>query len=185
MFGKLLTIGVFGSILALIKWMASAALVNAGWEGTVILGAKNDKTRTLRLKFDEAVVTDHTTAVAAMTAFLTDLAGVSAGVVKSYTITSRAIEDAYNRPTSDEAEWRDTALIVVDIEDEPLKTANLQIPMPLLAIFRGTAGTLMDEVDVADTALINYVANWRATNGLTLSDGEKAGLVIYNGRRLS
>ena len=161
------------------------ALTNAGFEGTDILGAKNDKTRTIRLKFDGTVVTDYAEAVTAMTAFLADLAGVSAGVVKSYTITGRAIEDAYNRPASDEAEWRDTAIVTIDIEDQPLKTANIQIPMPLLAIMRGTAGALMDEVDTADPALINYVANWRPTNGLTISDGEKAGLVIYNGRRLS
>lgn len=161
------------------------ALVNAGFEGTVILGAKNDKTRTIPVKFDPAVVTDYDEAVTAMGLFLTDLAGVSAGVVKSYTITGRAIEDAYNRPTSDDAEWRDTALVIVDIEDQPLKRGQLRIPMPLLAIMRGSAGILMDEVDTSDTALINYVANWRATNGLTISDGEKAGLVIFEGRRLS
>lgn len=159
------------------------ALTNAGFEGKVILGAKNDKTRSINLKFDTAIVTTYDEAVTAMGLYLTDLAAVSAGVVKSYTITGRAIEDAYNRPTDTDAEWRDTAMIVVDIEDQPLKTGTLFIPMPKMDIMRGTAGVLMDEVDVADTALINYVANWRATNGLTISDGEKAGLVIYKGER--
>ena len=183
MFAKLASVGVFGAILFVIRWLASAAIVNSGFEGKVILGSKNDKTRSVNLKFDPAVVTDYDEAVTAMGAFLTDLAGVSAGVVKSYTITGRAIEDAYNRPTDTDAEWRDTAMLVVDIDDQPLKSGTLFIPMPKIDIFRGTAGVLMDEVDVADTAVINYVANWRATNGLTISDGEKAGLVIYKGER--
>lgn len=160
------------------------ALTNQGWSALVILGAKNDKTRAIRLKMD-ATVTDETGAAAAITAFLTDLAGVSAGVVKSYSLTVTSVEDAYNRPTSDDAEWRDTAQVVTDIEDQPLKAATIRIPMPLIGIMRGTAGELMDEVDVADAALIAYVDNFRAAGKFTVSDGEKVGAVIKTGKRVS
>ena len=182
--GKLFLAGI--AILGyFVSKLWSGALVAAPFEATIILGAKNDKTRTIRLKADTTVVTDYATAVTGMTAFLTDLAAVSAGVVKSYTITGRAIEDAYNRPTSDEAEWRDTAQVVIDIEDQPLKTANLLIPMPKIGIFKNPAGTGMDEIDDADADLIAYVANFRPAAAWTVSDGEKAGLIIKGGERLS
>lgn len=183
MFGKMASLGIVGVFLFVVKWVMSAALVNSGFEGKVILGAKNDKTRSVNLKFDPATVTSYALATTAMTDYLTDLAAVSAGVVKSYTITGRAIEDAYNRPTDSDAEWRDTAIVNVSIEDEPLKTGTLQIPMPKIGIFRASAGELMDEIDVTDTDLIAYVANWLAAGSLTISDGEKAGIVIYNGKR--
>lgn len=181
---KLFLLG-FAILGSLVKWMWSGALVAAPFESVIILGAKNDKTRTIRLKADPAIVTDYDGMVTAITAYLTDLAAVSAGVVKSYTITGRAIEDSYNRPTDTDAEWRDTAQVVVDIEDQPLKTANILIPMPKIGIMKATAGEGMDEVDTADTDVINYVANFRATNPFTVSDGEHAGLVIKKGERLS
>lgn len=159
------------------------ALVNAGFEANIVLGTKNDKTRTIRLKHKAAIAT-HAAAVTAVTDFLTTLAAVSAGVVKSYTVVSRAIEDAYNRPTDADAEGRDTAQVVVGIEDEPLKRANILIPMPKIGIFSAAAGTLMDVVDIADADLIAYVENWRTTGDFEISDGEAADALIYSGKRL-
>lgn len=159
------------------------ALVAAPFETRILLGTKNDKTRAIPLKANTAVVDSYAEAVTAVEAFLLSLAKVSAGVVKSYSITGRAVEDAYNRPTSDEAEGRDTAVVVVGIEDEPLKRASIFIPMPKIGIFRGTAGSLMDEIDIADADLIEYVTHFRTGGAYSISDGEQADVLIYSGER--
>lgn len=159
------------------------ALVNAGFECSVLLGAKNDKTRVIRLKGD-ATLTTYDLTVTALVAFLTDLGAVSAGKVKSYTITGRAIEDAYTRPSDSDAESRDTALVVVGIDGEPLKSANVQIPMPKIGIFRAADTALMDEIDFTDADLIAYLDNFKSAGKFTLSDNEKANDVIISGRRL-
>lgn len=179
---SLLIPALFVGILSRI--FTPSALVAAPFEASVILGSKNDKTRTLRLK-GNAGITTYDEMVTALVAFLTDLTGVSAGVVKSYTITGRAIENAYTRPTDSDAEWRDTALIVTEVDDQPLKTANIQIPMPKIGIFRGTEGVLMDEIDTGDAALIAYIDNFRPGGSFTVSDGEQVGTVIREGKRLS
>jgi hypothetical protein len=181
---KLFLAGI-GILVGLVSWLWRGALTAAPFESTIILGSKNDKTRTIRLKADPAVVDTYAEMVTAVTAFLVSLAKVSAGVVKSYTITGRAIEDAYNRPTSAEAEWRDTAQVVTEIEDQPLKTANLLIPMPVIGIFKNTAGPGMDEIDDADADLLEYIGHFQAAGPFTVSDGEKVGAAIRNGERLA
>lgn len=159
------------------------ALVAAPFEARILLGTKNDKTRAIPLKANPATVTTYALMVTAVTDFLVSLALVSAGVVKSYSITGRAVEDAYNRPTSDEAEGRDTAVVVVGIEDQPLKRGSIFIPMPKIGIFRGTAGAIMDEIDIADADLITYVTHFRTGGDFTISDGELADVLIYSGER--
>lgn len=158
------------------------AIVNAGFLLTITLGAKNDATRTVNYELTAA---DYAAAVTQYTAISALLLAVSAGAIRGYNILARAVEDAYVRPTSDEAESRDTARITAYNANNPFKKVNFGIPMPKLAIFKATAGELMDEVDIADADLIAYKNIWDETTGYAkISDGEYIGNLL-RGKRAS
>lgn len=153
---------------------------NPAFKSTITLLASNGKSMPVNLSLTAANYAD---AVTAVTAFLTDLAAVSAGVVKGYTITSTAVQDAIVLPVSDDAEWGEKAMVTGILEDNPLKPFTLYIPMPKIGIFAGT-GVLRDTVDLNDTDLVNYLANFTSVGDVaTVSDGEFIDIVTA-GRRV-
>jgi hypothetical protein len=151
------------------------------FRANIQLVASNGKTMGINLSL---VATTYADAVTAVTAFLTDLAGVSAGVVKGYSISSQAVNDAVVLPTSDDAEYGERALITGTMEGNPLKPWTLYIPMPLIGIFAGT-GVLRDTVDINDAALQAYLANFTVEGDVaSVSDGEFIDIIL-SGRRVN
>lgn len=113
----------------------------------------------------------------------TALNNVSAGTMKGYTISSRAVEDSYTIPTGVLAGYGETATVVVSLEGDPTKTGTIRIPMPEDTLFvSGPGSPNYDVVDITDTALQAYVGLFTAEGPAYISDGESADLIL-NGRR--
>lgn len=154
---------------------------NPAFKANIQLVASNGKTMGVNLPL---VAANYADAVTAVTAFLADLAAVSAGVIKGYSISSQAVNDALLLPTSDDAEYGERALITGNINDNPLKSWTLYIPMPRIGIFAGT-GVLRDTVDLLDADLTAYTANYTVGGAVSsVSDGEFIDLVLA-GRRVN
>lgn len=155
---------------------------NPAFVATIQLVATNSKSTPVRLPL---TATDYADAVTAVTAFLTDLSGVSAGVVKSYTITGTAVEDSLSLPTDQDAEFGEAAAITGTMEGNPLKTWNIKIPFPKIGIFVATSGLNRDIVDITDSALTAYIANFTSVGDVaTVSDGEFVDSIL-SGRRVN
>lgn len=147
---------------------------------TVQMGSNNGQTMPVTYKLR---ATAWATVITDSEDILTALNAVSAGKVKGYTLSSRAVEDAYTIPTATQAGYNETATVVVSLEGDPTKTATIRIPMPEDGIFAGAIGTPnYDVVDITDTALANYVALFTAEGVAYISDGENADLIL-SGRR--
>lgn len=159
------------------------ALVAASpaFKATINLVAKNLKSMSVNLSLTAAT---YDTAVTSVLAFITDLNGVSAGVIKSYNITSTAVNDALVPPTSSDAGYGEKAILTGNIEGNPLKPWSLFIPMPKEAIFLDVDGPLMDQVDINDPLIAAYIANFTPEgNVATVSDGEYVDQILA-GRRV-
>lgn len=151
------------------------------FKATINLVAKNFKTMSVNLSLTAG---NHADAVTAVLAFIPDLLGVSAGVVKSYSITSTAVEDTLVPPTSADAGYGEKAVLTGNIEGNPLKPWSLFIPMPKEAIFLDTDGPLMDVIDLNDPLVTAYLANFTNVGDVaTISDGEFIDQVLA-GRRV-
>lgn len=111
------------------------------------------------------------------------LNAVSAGTMKGYTISSRAVEDAYAIPTAVLAGFGETATVVVSLEGDPTKTGTIRIPMPEDTLFvAGPGSPNYDVIDITDVAVQNYVALFTGVGPAYISDGENADLIL-SGRR--
>jgi hypothetical protein len=150
------------------------------WKLRVTLGATNDKKVTKEYVLQ---ATDETEAEAAVTAILAALANVSAGKVVSYGLVHQYEEDNYTRPTSEDAEWGEVAVISGKILDKPLKPWSVQIPFPLIGLFLASAGKNRDVIDITDVAVIAYKNLFGTGNQAFVSDGEYAE-TLDEGRRL-
>lgn len=151
------------------------------FKATINLVAKNFKSMSVNLSLTAGT---YDAAVTAVTAFLTDLAAVSAGVVKSYVISGTAINDALVPPTSDDAGYGEKAVLTGNMKDNPLKSWSLYIPMPKIEIFLDTDGPLMDQIDISDPLVTAYAANFTEIGDIaTVSDGEFIDQILA-GRRV-
>jgi hypothetical protein len=114
---------------------------------------------------------------------ITALNAVTAGTIKGYTLSSRAVEDAYSIPTALQAGYGETATIVVSLEGDPTKTATIRLPMPEDGLFVAGAGSPnYDVIDIVDAAVTAYVGLFTEEGVAYISDGESAD-VILSGRR--
>lgn len=151
------------------------------FKASINLVASNLKTMTVNLSL---VATAYDDAVTAVVAFLTDLNGVSAGVVKSYNITGTAINDALTPPTSADAGYAEKAILSGNMDGNPLKSWTLYIPMPKAALFLDTDGPLMDQINISNAAVTAYLANFTVEGEVaTISDGEFIDQILA-GRRV-
>lgn len=158
------------------------AFVNDGFFTTVALSASNGRTMNVTLNWD-STVTDLAEAETARAAWATDYAAVGDGVIKSYVHSSRAYNDAFAYPTSQDAEFGEAAILSCTIEGNPTKTATLNIPMPKTSVvYLDTVGPNRDVVDIQEPLIAAYVDNWAAGPAM-ISDGEKLEGNIIRGRR--
>lgn len=153
-----------------------------GYDITLIFGGIDD---TMQSRTYHSTAADETEANAAMAAIATDLALISGGTLKQTSYTKRFVENAYVRPLVATAEKGDAAIITGEISGNPLKKWNLSIPFPIEGIFVAgisTGGENYNVVDIADTQLLAFIANFQTGGGFTLSDGEIAGAVVKGKR---
>lgn len=136
---------------------------------SVTLGATNDKKVTKRFTLQSA---DAATAATDAADILAQIALVSAGKVVGYSINHDFIEDNYTRPSSQDAEYGEEAIVTGKILDEPFKTFTLRIPYPLASIFVATAGRNRDIIDIANVGLLGYVGLFNTGAAAYVSDGE-------------
>jgi hypothetical protein len=142
------------------------------WYGTIELRALNGKVTTKRWKMQNAAADG-----AAFLAVLSDLQDIASALTP---ITNATIQDigvqylieAYNAGAGDITEQ---ALINVWAEDpanslDVLALSQQYIPAPVIGLFAGTSGALMDQVDINDAALGVYVDALAA--GAFVSDHE-------------
>lgn len=150
------------------------------FKATINLVSKNYKSMAVNLSLTAG---SHADAVTAVTAFITDLLAVSAGVLKNYSITSTALNDAIVFPTSEDAGWGEKAILSGTMDGNPLKSWTLYIPMPKIAIFLDTDGPLMDQIDISDPLVAAYLANFTVEGDVaTVSDGEFVDQIIAGKR---
>ncbi len=134
---------------------------------------------------------DHAAAVTDSAAIMVSLNKVQAGTISAYSIQTKFENDAFTIPTSDDAEWGESAIVSGKILDQPLKSASVTIPFPKITIFEDTTGKGRDIVDTdfsheTTTHINEYLDIFRTGGQATVSDGETletsgAGL---EGRRL-
>ena len=147
---------------------------------TVQVGSNNGSSMPVTYKLR---ATAWATVITDTTDILTALNAVTAGKVKGYTLSSRAVEDAYTIPTALQAGYNETATVVVSLEGDPTKTATIRIPMPEDTLFLGAVGTPnYDVIDIGATEIQNYVGLFTEEGPCYISDGESADLIL-SGRR--
>lgn len=145
------------------------ALTSAGFELNVTIIDNTANTSTLRYALNAI---DMTQAALDAAEIMTALNGVTAGVIKSYSIAERFIEDTLVLPASG-VEVEERAVVTVQLASSPVKRATLVIPAPEVGLFVATSGEQAAEVDTTNAQLIDYVQLFQATGGVaTLSDGE-------------
>ncbi len=119
----------------------------------------------------------HADALTDSTTIITALNKVQAGNVSSYSVSTRLENDAFTIPTSDDAEWGESAIVSGKILDKPLKAVSVTIPFPKITIFEDTTGKGRDIIDVdfsneTTTHLSEYLDLFRTGGQATVSDGE-------------
>jgi hypothetical protein len=129
-------------------------------------------------------------------AALTDAAIVIAALeaVTDAEVTAYSVEQGFNEDTIVPPTVVNPVSVVASNTASVLgggnKKVNFSIPAPDIAIFEGPTGDAADIVDVADAAVIAYVALFKTGGQLFLSDGERInahlkGIRVTQKRRLS
>jgi hypothetical protein len=147
---------------------------------SVRLGATNDRSVPKRFILQ---ATDETEAAAAAATILTALGNVSAGKIIGYSISHEYVEDNYTRPTDEDAEWGEAAVISGKLLDRPLQSWSQKIPFPKIGLFVASAGKNRDVIDITDAAVVAFANLFHSGNQAFVSDGEFAE-TLEDGRRL-
>jgi len=158
------------------------SLVASHWELTVQLVDEGGNSTTRRFQFR---ATDDAGDMSALLTvggeMLADLAAVTDAVIKKASYNKVMVENAFALP--DEGEIEEHALITAPIDGEPLKSASIDIPAPKDTIFVGAPGdgASFNQVDFADTALLDYLSDFTGgSSAFLVSDGEA---IIQNNLR--
>lgn len=126
---------------------------------------------------------DAATAATDAAAILAALNGVTAGVVKSYSINQVFIENALVLPASG-VENENQALLSIRLASDPTKYATFAIPAADPAIFVAASGAGANVVDTGNAQVNALVGLFTATNEAYLSDGELADSSLdFSGKR--
>lgn len=124
-----------------------------------IVDAQNRKTRK---SYETQELTDFAAALVAAAALVDDLAVLTEGDVLSYNVSQRIV---YTDTVTAGANVDEAGTFVVRKADN--RYASHKIPMPISAI-RESDGSL----NIADSSVIAYFANFKDGGDFTLSDGE-------------
>jgi len=127
------------------------------------------------------VAADEAAANTAAGTILTRLDAITDMVVAGYSVAERYVEDALVLPTTPPVEGENKARLVLRLEDDPRKKVTIEIPGATAGLYQAISGPGWDTVDLADTALQNYVAIFHPGGLATISDGENVNLTPNNG----
>lgn len=155
------------------------ALTADRWFTVIKLVETSGKSTTMRV--EQSAPIDDAAARAASLALVTDLAAVTNCAIAAYYTYQEFVEDAFSLPSG--AEIQNQALLQFSIDDEPTKTGTVRIPAPVDGIFAAASGPNYDVVDITDTDLIAFAANWLLDDLYYLSDGETADALLGGHRR--
>jgi len=159
---------------------------SSGYQTVVVLGASNGKTINVILKYDSTVTTE-ALAETAFAAWEAAYDTVGAGARKGKTHGHVYYNDAYALPAAvDGAEFGERAIIVTTIEGNPTKNAVINLPMPRPAagvVYLAESGEQEDIVDTGSADLLAYIALFKNTGNIFISDGEHSAGNIVRGRR--
>lgn len=155
------------------------ALTADRWFTVVELVETSGKKTTLR--FEQSAPADDTAARASATALVTDLAAITNSVISRYYTYQEFTEDAFSLPSG--AENQNQALLILGIDGAPTKSATLRVPAAVDGIFAASSGANYDVVDVNDTDLAAFVANFTTEALFYVSDGEQADDIQSGHRR--
>lgn len=162
------------------------AWIAEGYQTVVVIGASNGKTINYILKYD-ATVTSEALAETTFAAWATAYAVVAAGALKRKTHGHVFYNDAYALPAAvDGAEFGEHAVITTTIEGIPTKNAVINLPMPRPApgvVYLSDSGEQEDIVDTNSADLLAYLALFKATGNIFISDGEHSAGNIVRGHR--
>jgi len=137
--------------------------------------------RSTILRVEQSAPADDAAARVSAAALATDLAAVTNCNIEAYYTYQEFVEDSFSLPSG--AEIENEALLQLSIDGEPTKTATLRIPAPVDGIFAGATGPSYDVVDISDTDLLAFVANFTTEELFYVSDGEQADALIGGHRR--
>lgn len=133
---------------------------------TVVDSAGDKTTRSYQLT--AATAADAATEGAALVALFDPL---TEGVISRYAISQQFIEDAFAYPAGG-VEVENTAQILGRIDGDPTKTASFNIPAAAGGIFVATTGPNRNVVDMADAAVVAFLAEFATGGTALISDGE-------------
>lgn len=160
------------------------ALVADGFTGYITLVDNGSNTTTKSFMLTSA---DAATASSDMAAIVAALTAVTDATVVSYGATAVMVNDAVSLPASG-VQVEDQALLTLGIVGHPTKSGTLTIPAPKPAIFVATSGKNANVVDLANSALVTYIALFQSSGKAYISDGEvaaaaKEGKRVHRGSR--
>lgn len=116
-------------------------------------------------------------------AVLAALNGVTAGVVKSYSINQVFVENALVLPASG-VENENQALLSIRLASDPTKYASVAIPAADPGIFVSASGAGANVVDTSSGLVNAFVGLFSAGNEAYVSDGELADPALdFSGKR--
>lgn len=129
---------------------------------------------TIRYDLNKTDLADLATDIAEITGaggLLADLAGVTNAVIVGYSVGVSFAEDGSQYPAQG-VNIEEIAEISAAIASEVDKWATIRVPAPKAGDFLDGPGENADIIDVADAAVIAYLANFEADGLLFTSDGE-------------
>lgn len=107
-----------------------------------------------------------------ITQLLADINGVTDGLISGYSVGESFVEDT-DVVGAAGSEVENNALVTCRIDGQLNKYATLRIPAPSDGIFLSATGPNRNRIDVADAALVAYLANFQTGNLCLVSDGEQ------------
>jgi hypothetical protein len=107
-----------------------------------------------------------------ITGFLANINAVTDGLITGYSVGESFVEDT-DVVGAAGSEIENVALVSCQIDGIVNKFATLRIPAPTDTLFLSATGSGRNVIDVADAALVAYLANFQAAGLCLLSDGEQ------------
>jgi hypothetical protein len=155
------------------------ALTADRWFTVYELKETSGKSTTLR--FEQSAPADDAAARASAAALATDLAAITNAKISKYFTYQEFVEDSFTLPTG--AENQNQALLILSIDGAPTKSAKIRVPAAVDGIFAAETGANYDVVDVNDSDLGAFVANFTTEALFYVSDGEQADSLLSGHRR--
>lgn len=129
----------------------------------------NQVTREYFMKTGVATYDDAAAAAAAMFPLVNALTGAT---LPQYRVFQVFEDNAFVLPADAGVQVENQASLTMLLAGIGAKKGNINIPAPVSGIFVGTSGPNLNVVDMADPAIVAFVAQFLAAADFRISDGE-------------